>query len=226
MRGTPQEYGAGLVTQAEMLRAASKFDARSSDQPSRDKYVRFTLTRTADLVGACALFVEPTHIVAGEVLMRSMLEDLIKILWATISESNAENLCNASVDQLKSIMRANIEGGTARITDKQGKDHSARFLRSNRLAPSGKKKSVEAMARDAGAIGIYDMFYRFASIQTHGNAVGLTMPNTAGDVLVVLSGVGAVAKATGHTAIRWLLGRERPSNKDLVELLGVWKSRT
>ncbi|MES2403316.1 MAG: DUF5677 domain-containing protein [Pseudomonadota bacterium] len=226
MEGKPQDYGVGLATQAEMLRAASKFDAKLSDQPIRDKYARFTLTRTADLVGACALFVEPAHIVAGHVLMRSMLEDLIKILWATISESNAEKLCNASIDHLKNIMRANNEGGTARITDKQGKDHSARFLKSDRLAPSGKKKSVEAMARDVGAVGIYDMFYRFASIQTHGNAVGPTTPNTAADVLVVLSGVGAVAKATGHTAIRWLLGRERPSNKDLVELLGVWRSRT
>lgn len=226
MEGTPQDYGASLATQAEMLRAASKFDARSSDQPIRDKYVRFTLTRTADLVRACALFVEPTHIVAGEVLMRSMLEDLIKILWATISEENAKKLCSSSIDQLKSIMRANIEGGTARITDKQGKDHSARFLKGDTLAPSGKKKSVETMARDAGIVGIYNMFYRFASIQTHGNTVGLTMPNTAADVLIVLSGAGAVAKATGHTAIRWLLGRERPSNKDLVELLGVWKART
>lgn len=226
MEGTPQGYGVGLAAQAELLRAATKFDAKSSDQPFRDKYARFVLLRTADLVGACALFVKPAYIVAGQVLMRSMLEDLIKVLWATLSESNAESLCSASIGQLKGIMRANIQGGTARITDKQGNDHSAHFLKSGRLASSGKRKSVEAMAKDAGVIGIYDMFYRFASIQTHGNSVDLSVPNAPADVAVVLSGCGAVAKATGHTAIRWLLDRGRPNNKELVELLGVWQSRT
>jgi hypothetical protein len=150
-----------------------------------------------------------------------MLEDLIKVLWATLAESHAENLSTSGLDQLKRMMRANLQGGTARIMDKDGNDHSARFMKEGKLAPSGKKKTVEAMATEAGAEGLYNMFYRFASMQTHGNSLDRPAPITTADVSAVLSGVGAIAKATGHTSIRWLLGRERPSNKELLDILGV-----
>jgi len=150
-----------------------------------------------------------------------MLEDLIKVLWATLAESHAENLSTSGLDQLKLMMRANLQGGTARIIDKHGNDHSERFMRDGKLAPSGKKKTVEAMAKEAGAEGLYNMFYRFASMQTHGNSLNSPVTITPTDVSAVLSGIGAIAKATGHTSIRWLLCRKRPGSKELLDLLGI-----
>jgi hypothetical protein len=221
MEGTPQDYGKSLELHAEMLRRASTFEAKAPDQPERDKYCRLVLLRTADLVESCSLFVEAVHVVAGQVLMRSMLEDLIKVLWATLDETNAANLSSLGLDQLKLMMRANLQGGTARIKDHDGNDHSERFLKEGRLSTNGKKKTVESMAKEAGAIGLYNMFYRFASLQTHGNMLDGAHKISAADVSAVLGAVGAIAKATGHISIRWLLGRERPSNEELLNLLGV-----
>jgi hypothetical protein len=124
-----------------------------------------------------------------------MLEDLIKVLWATLAESHAEKLSTSGLDQLKLMMRANLQGGTARIVDKHGNDHSERFMKEGKLAPSGKKKTVEAMAREAGAEGLYNMFYRFASMQTHGSSLDSPVPIAPADVSAVLSGVGAIAKS-------------------------------
>jgi hypothetical protein len=150
-----------------------------------------------------------------------MLEDLIRMLWATLEESNAAHLLALGLDELKRALRANLQGGTAKIKDGDGNDHSDRFMRDGRLSASVKKKTVELMAQEAGAIGLYNMFYRFTSLQAHGNMLDEPRRSDPLDVSAILSGAGAISKATGHVAIRWLLGRERPSDKELLALLGV-----
>jgi hypothetical protein len=221
MEGTPQDYAKSLQLQAAMLLEAAEFDPKSDDEPERDRYCRLVLLRTSDLIGTCSLFVEGSHAVAGQIIMRSMLEDLIRILWATLEKTNAEHLMALGLDEQKRALSANLQGGTAQITDSDGNDHSHQFLRSGRLSASVKKKSVESMAQEAGAIGLYNMFYRFTSLQTHGNMLDEPRRSDPLDVSAILSGAGAISKATGHVGIRWLLGRERPSNKELQALLGV-----
>jgi hypothetical protein len=221
MEGSPQDYSKGLQLQAAMLLQASSIDAKSGDQPERDRYCRLILARTSDLIGACSLFVEGSYAVAGQIIMRSMLEDLIRILWATLEEANAAHLLAHGLDELKRALRANLQGGTAQIKDREGNDHSHQFVRDGKLSPAVKKKSVELMAQEAEAIGLYNMFYRFTSLQAHGNMLDEPRKSDPLDVSAILSGAGAISKATGHVGVRWLLGRERPSNKELLELLGV-----
>src|SRR5690606_18525284 len=102
-----------------------------------------------------------------------------------------------------------------------GVDHSQRFLEEGSLKRVVKKKSIETMASEAGALGLYNMFYRFTSLHTHGNLLDEPRTDDPRDVSAMLSALGAVSKATGHVCIRWLLGRERPSDAELLELLGV-----
>ena len=221
MEGTPLDYSKGLKTQSEMLLAASQFTAKSSDQPRRDRYCRLIILRTSDLLGSASYFMRGADIVAGHIIMRSMLEDLIRILWATLSEENADHLVSYGLDEFKTAFRVNLETGTARVTDADGRDHSQRFLKGGKLGRVVKKKSVETMASEAGALGLYNMFYRFASLHTHGNLLDEPRTDDPADICAMLSALGAISKAAGHVGIRWLLGRERPSNTELLELLGV-----
>ena len=221
MKGTPQDYSNALRVQQQMLLQAHAFEAKSNDQPKRDEYCRLLLLRSSDLIGSVSHFVRSTDITAGQILMRSMLEDLIRILWATQSEANAEHLISHGFDEFKLAFRANLQGGTARVVDGDGNDHSQRYWESGALDRSVKRKSTESMASEAGAMGIYNMFYRFTSLHTHGNLLDLPRTDDPADISALLSGVGAISKSTGHTGIRWLLGRERPTDKELLEILGV-----
>jgi len=221
MESTPQDYSKVLKMQSEMLLTASQFPAKSNDQPQRDRYCRLIVLRTSDLLGSASGFVRGADIVAGQILMRSMLEDLIRVLWGTLSEENAQHLVQHGQDEFKNVFRVNLQEGTARVTDTDGLDQSQRFLEEGTLKRVVKKKSVETMAKEAGALGLYNVFYRFASLHTHGNFLDQPRTDDPIDISAMLSALGAISKATGHICIRWLLGRERPSDTELLELLGV-----
>lgn len=220
MRGTPQDYAKSLKLQAEKLLEDSRCSVQSDDHPKRDRYSRCILARTSDLVASCSLFVEGTNAVAGQIIMRSMIEDLIRILWATLDESNAEHLMVLGVDEVKRALRANLQSRAGRVMDREGNDRSEQLLRDSSLSASIKKKTVETMAREAGAIDLYNAFYRFISLQTHGNLLDAPSVTSPLEISAVLSGAGAISKATGHVGVRWLLRRERPNNNELHKVLG------
>lgn len=172
-------------------------------------------------MASCASLAVGPNELAVNVLVRSIIELSLKLHWATLSAENAKHLSNLSAEHLKTIFRANAKAGIAKIVDRQGNDFTAEFL-SNGHADRGQRQvSLEVMAQQSGLHDIYNLFYRFQSMHTHGNidsgSSALTTPGTLGVV-------GVFSILLGHLGVRWLVHRSRPDNEEIRSLLGLGPS--
>lgn len=220
MGHSPQELAQILEFQRVTLTQASDMPA-SDGHPHRDAYARFMLSRTGSLAGSCALLREPAHLIAAQILLRTVVEDLIRLLWALHSEDRAQELNESGTAQLKVMLTANLQAGSAKVRDKTGRDLSKEVLQSGVLKRKFKTRKIEELAKDAGAEGLYNMLYRFLSTTVHGNPMDNQSIRDANDVAAVMSGLGALAKAIGHSAILWLQERKQPDRETLLRLIGV-----
>lgn len=210
-----------LETHSVGLLSASSLEKVKAEDP-RDLPVRQVLKRCADLGRGCAAVGRENNSTSLAILARAILENLILILWVTIEEKNAKDLQSAAVAELTRAARINLESGKLRIMNRvTGADATAEFLADDRFKKLPKRKSVEVRAEEAGVLDLYNVFYRFLSLDTHGHDLGHTETIMNWDLSVMhMQGIGAMLKAVGHTGTIWLLNRQRLSNDDLRKLLG------
>jgi hypothetical protein len=221
MARSPQDLAGVLKFEASTLAQAADIPASNDGQPQRDAYARFILRRISRLAESCAVLSQVEHLDAAQILMRSVLEDFIRLLWAMESEDNAEQLNESGMTQLKLMLKANLEAGTATVKDELGADLGKEVLASGLLKSRFKKKRIEEMAKEAGADGVYNILYRFLSTSAHGNPVQPDVVRGEDDVVAVMSAFGAIGKAAGHAAILWIKHRQQADRAVLLQILGV-----
>ncbi len=210
-----------LREQSRLLKEASEIDA--TGQPdARDDIIRLLLRRSSELArGTAALGAEENSASLG-VLFRSLLETLISMLWISISTANAEVQSEAGVAELSRALKINLNSGNAKIKNRHtGEDATAEFLASERMKNIQKRKSVADQAEEAGVSDLYNIFYRFLSLETHGHQTECEEESQQTLSIINLQGIGAVCRAIGHAGVRWLLRRERTDNESLRDALGL-----
>lgn len=186
-----------------------------------DAAIRGMLSRSAELLRGAASLGNEMNPTALEVIARALLENLIMILWVQVDAVHPDHLKDAAVAELARMARVNLKAGKARILNRvTGEDATAEFLASDRFKNLPRRMSVEDRAKQAGVEDLYNVFYRSLSMGGHGNSL------EAGDASLELAvmhmqGVGAIALATGHSGVRWLVYRERTDNETLRKLLGL-----
>ena len=215
-----QPLAESLQTRANMMAAAAKMPATGAEQ-KRDVAVRRILGRSAELMrGAASLGRDRNPVTLG-IVARVVLEDLIQLLWVEISDSNAEAFEQAAKVELTRVARINLESRRAKIRNRHtGEDVTAEFLKSDRFKNLPKRKSVADRAEEAGVTDLYNVFYRFLSMETHGHDLSGSRDIDAAAVMH-MQGIGALGKAVGHAGVRWLVHRERTDNETLRVLLGI-----
>jgi hypothetical protein len=215
------ELVASLAKHAEVLGASALMKA-PEEVRRQDVPVREMLQRASDLVRGAAALGEQCNPGALGVLARATLENLILLLWVQVDEKNAAELNEASLSELARIARINLEKGKARILNREtGEDATAEFLGSDRFKNLKKRTSVETRANEAGVEDLYTVFYRFMSLDMHG--LGLSQPGQSRETMAIIQmqGIGALALASGHVGVKWLIHRTRTDNETLRELLGI-----
>lgn len=200
------------------MAAGATLNAKDSLYPDVDLFVRQALTGGSELMSSCACLAKGSNDLAVNILSRSIIELSIKVHWATLSPDNARHLLALSSEQIKAIFLANARTGIAKIVDRNGNDYTADFLSGGGAARGQKQVSVEAMARQAGLLDLYNIFYRFQSMHSHGNGASRSKIQ-AGPL--ALNCVGAFSVLLGHLGVRWLLRRDRPDNEEIRVLLGL-----
>ena len=207
--------------QSQLLKAASEIDA-IGHVDARDDIVRQLLRRSSELArGTAALGGEENYACLG-VLFRSLLETLISILWVSISIANAETQNEAGIAELSRVLKINLNSGSAKIKNRHtGEDATAELLASERMKNIQKRKSVATQAEEAGVSGLYNIFYRSLSVETHGHHTECKEESQKTLSIINLQGIGAICKAIGNVGVRWLLHRERTDNESLREVLGL-----
>jgi hypothetical protein len=203
---------------SEAMAAGAAMDSKDVLHPDIDAFVRQSLRAGSELIASCSCLALGSNELAVNVLTRSIIELSLKAHWATLSSENAKHLLALSTEQIKTIFKVNATTGIARMVDLEGGDFTAEFLLSGSAGRGQKKVSLETMAIQSGLRDIYNVFYRFQSMHTHGNEVSGSAVQTAS---VTLSCVGVFTILLGNIGVRWLVHRSRPDNEEIRALLGL-----
>lgn len=211
---------ANLRTHAAML--AQSAEDKWSDKPSPvDKPVRSILLRGSEIIrGAADLGMSENPTALG-ILSRQLLELFISLHWVTSAPERAERYTEFSLNELDRLAQMAMKDGLLSVKSKaDGVDVTDTFL-SERSRPK-KGVSIEQQARESGVFHMYQVFYRFMSLDTHGKSETVTETAERSELtLVHLQTVGAISQVLGHASILWLLHRQRPTNEKIRELLGL-----
>lgn len=212
-----------MSEQSQRLKAASTI-AASGATDVRDDLVRHHMLHSSELVrGAAALGREQNATSLG-ILARSLLEALISELWIVISIDNAQEQKKVEITELARVLKINLKSGKAKILNSHsGEDATTDFLKTDRMNSIQKRKSVVDQAAEAGVEDLYNIFYRFLSMETHGHNKTKSCEEDDPHMLSTMhmQGIGAVSRAIGHVGVRWLLHRERIDNESLRDVLGL-----
>jgi hypothetical protein len=217
---TVEDYAKGLSDHAERLAVAATVEGKG-EPCARDAEVRKIAGRCAEIArGAAALGLQ-RNAVALAILARTMVESLILLLWVEVSEENAIHQSQAGLVEFTRVAKINIEKGKLKVRKHTGEDASAEFLKSDRFKKLATPKKVIDQAAEAGVEDLYQVFYRFMSMATHGHDINGEEEEPDANLIVELQGIGALCMGVGHASLRWLLGRERTDNETLHQLLGL-----
>lgn len=211
-----------LKTQASLLIAASEMEAKGPND-LRDEFARRQLRRSAELVSGAAALGAVANSASLGVLSRSLLEQLIMVLWGIRSIDNAKSQSDAGTAELAKALKMNLKAGTAKVFDRRtGEEVTARYLEREQAKGSPRRKSVEEQAKEAGVLDLYTVFYRFLSLETHGhNESPKEKSEIAALCVTHLQGIGCISRAIGQAGVWWLMHRHWPDNESLREVLGL-----
>lgn len=211
-----------LHEEAALLIAASEVKA-AGQADVRDEFARRQLGRAAELVrGSAALGANHNAACLG-ILGRCLVEQLITVLWAVRSIENAQSHQSSAKAELAKALKSNLKAGKAKIKNRHtGADATAEFLETDQMKSIPKRKSVEALAREADVSDLYTVFYRFMSLDTHGHHGALKNDADATSLCEMhLQGIGAISRAIGQACVWWLLHRSWPDNESIRNVLGL-----
>ena len=218
---TAQDYAEGLVEHAKRLAVVASWEGKG-EACARDVEVKQIVGRCAELVrGASALAAQKNQ-VAVAVIGRTMVESLILILWVCVSEENAIQQSQAGLAEFTRVARINLEQGHLKIRNREnGEDATAEFLKTDKFKNLPKQKKVIDQATEAGVEDLYQVFYRFMSLATHGHDMIGNDEDPEAGLIVDLQAIGAMCKGVGNVGENWLLGRVRTDNEALRQVLGI-----
>ncbi len=211
-----------LKTQATLLIASAELEAVGLADP-RDEFARNQLRRAAELVRGAAALGSVENAACLGVLSRSLLEQLITVLWSIRSVENVQSQTGVGSTELAKALKMNLKAGTAKIFDRQtGDDVTASYLEQEDAKRSPRRKSVEDQAKEADVLDLYTVFYRFLSLETHGhNKCPADTAEIAAVCITHLQGIGGISRAIGQACIWWLTHRHWPDNESICQALGL-----
>jgi hypothetical protein len=219
---TLDELVQSMYEQAELLKKASEIEA-NGEADIRDEVVRQQMRRAAELVEGAAVLGAKENAVCLGIIARALLENLISSLWMVRSKQNAEAHQNAAKSELAKAFKINLKSGKAKVHNRHtGADESASFLESEQMNFIPKRKSVEAQAKEAEISDLYDIFYRFLSLETHGHHSNSEQLGSSKELVIIhLQGFGALSRGIGQAGVWWLMHRHWPDNESLRSVLGL-----
>jgi hypothetical protein len=113
------------------------------------------------------------------VLARVLCEDLIRVHWISLSTANADTYVKRALGDIAKIASVNIERGRATLLRKSTskvlpRDELNKILMEFRQRVV-KGPTIEQMAQQCGLTKVYDIAYRFGSLEAHGTMPGLSL---------------------------------------------------
>jgi Family of unknown function (DUF5677) len=129
------------------------------------------------------------------VLARVLCEDFITMYFVSQSDENTAEYFEGSRTEMKKILSKMIENRRIKVRRiSSGADVTAEFLPKLKDRISS-KKTIKDIAQDTGLARLYDVVYRYESLEVHGNTFGFSDEKTVMDgVAAAISAVAAILR--------------------------------
>jgi len=152
------------------------------------------------------------------ILSRVLCEDFFLLFWATLSEQNAAEYVKFASSEAARTLRVFLTEGRGRMRRKStGKDVTKDFLpKLNQFITT--KKPLADIAKESGLSKVYDVLYRFHSLEVHAKTFGIPLSKGADMVAAALCSINAILKVM-------ILVVDKPPGtitaKEILRLLGI-----
>jgi hypothetical protein len=190
---TRAEYYLRIKQNVDALKARLKLPAYFVSDRVQDRVRCYFMERAVQTGEACFRISDLQMPLLA--LARVLCEDLFTLYWVSLSEKNADEYCKAAVSEMAKMIQQNIKNKRVRVTNTStGNDVTAESLK--RIATHIKaKKTIKQIATDSGLSKVYDIVYRYDSLEVHGNTFGLSEMNCEMDgIAVAASAVNALLR--------------------------------
>lgn len=164
---TRDEYLLELRQTVDKLKVHLKLPDFVYSDKEQDKVILHFLGRGVQIGDACYRVADLWTPI--EVLSRVLCEDFLRMFWIMQSPENAAEYTKAATSGVVKAARVHLTRGRAMLRRKStGEDVTATVLPEfSKLIV--KEKTVEKMAIASGLGKLYDIAYRFPSLEVHGN---------------------------------------------------------
>ena len=207
-----------IHSQALKQSSTERFSEESSEI---DKPVRSVLLRGAEIIRGCADFGYTKNPTALGIITRQLVELFISLQWIISAPERAKKYSTFALNELERVAKIVMKDGLLSVKSyEDNADLTEEFL--TKREKSIKGISIEQQAREADLFHIYQVLYRFMSLDTHGKTETKVNPEESLEATIVqLQTIGAISQAFGHVAILWLMHRQKTDNEKIRELLGL-----
>lgn len=191
---TRDEYHLKIRKNVDALRARLRQPSFLASDRDQDKAISYFVERAVQIGEACFRISDlqmPLFVLA-----RVLCEDFFLVYWISLSDKNVAEYSRTVKSEMAKLIRANLSNKRARLRHvATGKDVTAEFL-PKLGCHVFKKKSIEAIARESGLGKVYDILYRYDSLELHGNTFGLSERESDMDgIAVAASAINAILRA-------------------------------
>jgi hypothetical protein len=191
---TRDEYHLRIRQNVDALNARMSLPAYFTSTNKRDRVLFYFMGRAAE-IGEASFRIADLQTPLF-VLARVLCEDFFTMYWVSLSEKNADEYQKAAISEMAKIIQKNLTNKRARIRHiSSKKDVTAEFLPKLSLRII-KKKTIKEIAAASGLSKVYDIVYRYDSLEVHGNTFEVSeMKPQMDGIAVAASAVNALLRA-------------------------------
>jgi hypothetical protein len=189
----------------------------------REKAVIYCLSHAIDLGKGCLLTVNEELPDSLTTLLRAILDTLFWARYVTLSNENAQEFADSTLNELKRISRKNIHAGYLKVYDtRTNADKTTDFINRKTLNDINRRVSIETIAKLGGLEPVYTVLYGHISMVAHGRAYDLR-DNTKikDDLYVNLCATVGILQCIEAITSDWITFRKQTSLEMISEILGI-----
>jgi len=189
----------------------------------REIAIIYCLRHAIDLAKGClttALAELPDSLTT---LSRALLETLFWARYVTLSNENAQEFTDSTINEMKRIARKNLNAGYANVYDIKTNDNkTSELLDSPFMKDIPPRISIESAAKIGGLEHIYTNIYGFISMIAHGRAFNLRTTSESKDEIYasISAALGALQCVEVMTS-DWIIDRKQTPKEILFQMLGA-----
>jgi hypothetical protein len=183
------EYHLKVKEKADQLNARFNAPAYFDSDSERDRVFSYFIKRSAEIGEACFRFADLEIPLCC--LMRVLCEDFIKFYWITLSDDNLARYLEVVRSESARMLRSSIKNRRIEVRESStGTDVTAESIpRLSKEITNG--LNLADISDECGLGRVYDMYYRYFSLEVHGNSYTFQAGNDERTIAAVVSGVNA-----------------------------------